>query len=132
MNLRSSRIPGILAAVATMCAAAALRLHAAHTSAPATPPPPPPLTPEQMFEGGTNTYSNWIDLGIGGVLTHGNRSEFRHQHQTSGGVFGGIEDFHYQDSLAKDTTVVVDGHSIFDNHDYKVSLAVTKEKTGYV
>ncbi len=92
----------------------------------------PTLTPEQMFEGGTNAYSNWIDLGFGGVFTSGSRAQFRQQHQTSGGVFGGIQDFHYQDNLAKDTTMAVDGHSIFDNHDYKLSLEVTKEKTGYL
>ena len=55
-----------------------------------------PLTPEQMFEGGTNPYNNWIDLSAGGFISGGNKAQFQQQHQTSGGAFGGIEDFHYQ------------------------------------
>jgi hypothetical protein len=85
-----------------------------------------------MFEGGTNAYANWITLGAGGVFVSGSKAQFRQQHQTAGGAFGGIEDFHYQDNLAKDTTMSVDGHAIFDNDDYKLSLEVAKEKTGYV
>jgi len=42
---------------------------AGHTNAP--PALPEPLTPEQMFEGGTNAYSNWIDLGVGGFWPGG-------------------------------------------------------------
>ena len=49
-----------------------------------------------------------------------------------GSAFGGIQDLHYQNSLAKDTTLSVDGHSIFDNHDYRLTLGVVKEKTGYL
>ena len=55
-----------------------------------------PLTPEQMFEGGTNSFNNWIDLSAGGFISSGNKAQFQQRHQTSGGAFGGIEDFHYQ------------------------------------
>ena len=92
---------------------------------------PAPLTPEQMFEGGTNAFNNWIDLSAGGFMTGGNKAQFRQRHQTSGGAFGGIEDFHYQAELAKGTTMTTDGRAIFDNDDYKLNLSVTKEKLGY-
>src|ERR1017187_3026141 len=99
--------------------------------APEAAAPAPPLTPEQMFEGGTNSFSNWIDLSVGGFISTGNKAQFQQWQQTWGGPFGGIEDFHYQNELAKGTTLTTDGHAIFDNDDYKLSLAVTKEKLGY-
>ena len=54
------------------------------------------LTPEQMFEGGTNTYNNWVDLSAGGFLTGGNKAQAQQRHQQGNSVFGGIEDLHYQ------------------------------------
>ena len=105
-------------------------------SKPAPPAPeataPAPLTPEQMFEGGTNSFSNWIDLSAGGFMTSGNQAQFQQRHETKGGAFGGVEDFHYQADLAKGTTMTADGHAIFDNDDYKLSLGVTREKLGSV
>lgn len=92
-----------------------------------------PITPEQMFEGGTNTYNNWVDLSAGGFITSGNKPSFQQQQQTSGNsVFGGIEDLHYQGDVAKGTTFSVDGHSIFDNHDYALSLGLVREKFGFL
>ena len=91
-----------------------------------------PMTPEQMFEGGTNTYNNWIEFGVGGFLTNGNKAQFQQRNQNSGGAFGGIEDFHFQETIAKGTTMTVDGRAIFDKHDYKLNLAVEKEKLGYL
>src|ERR1039457_591516 len=82
---------------------------------------PAPLTAEQMFEGGAKTYNNWIDLSAGGFLSSGNKSQFQQRHQTSGGAFGGLEDFHYQADVAKGTTLTTDGRAIFDNDDYKLS-----------
>ncbi|MCX6923130.1 MAG: hypothetical protein NT154_07970, partial [Verrucomicrobia bacterium] len=90
------------------------------------------LTPEQYFEGGTNTYNNWIEFGMGGFLTKGNKSQAQQQNQNSSGTFGGIQDLHLQQEVSKGTTVTVDGRSIFDEHDYKLSLGVEKEKLGYL
>jgi hypothetical protein len=119
-------------AVPTNAAAAQTNAPAASTNAPAAKAEaPPPLTPEQMFEGGAKTYNNWIDLSAGGFISSGNHSQFQQRQQNYGGVFGGIEDFHYQADVAKGTTMTADGHALFDNDDYKLSLGVTKEKLGY-
>src|ERR1700730_777502 len=59
------------------------------------------LTPPQVFEGGTNTYNNWVDISAGGFLTGGNKAQAQQQHQTSTGAFGGIEDLHFQGDVAK-------------------------------
>src|SRR5579864_2770592 len=92
----------------------------------------PELTPQQLFEGGTNSYNNWIDLSAGGFLTGGNKAQAQQQHQTSTGAFGGIEDLHFQGDVAKGTTFTLDGRSIFDNHDYDLSLGLSREKLGYL
>ena len=104
---------------------------AATTNAP-PPPPPPPMTPEQFFEGGTNTFSNWIDLSAGGFIINGNKAQAQQQHDHSGNAFGGIEDFHYGGEISKGTTFTADGHALFDERDYKLTLGVTKEKLGYL
>jgi hypothetical protein len=98
----------------------------------APPPAPKPLTPEQMFEGGATTYNNWVELGVGGFATHGNDASFQRQQQNTFGLFGGIEDLHYQGSPAKGTTFTIDGHSIFDSHDYLLNLELAREKLGYL
>ena len=93
---------------------------------------PPAWTPQQLFEGGTNTFNNWVDISAGGFLTGGNQAQAQQQHQRSHGAFGGIEDLHVQEEVAKGTTFTVDGRSIFDNHDYDLSLGLSKEKLGYL
>src|SRR5436190_16617765 len=61
----------------------------AATNAP--PVAPEPLTLEQMFEGGTNTFSNWIDIGLGGFWAGGNKAQAQARRNASRGGFGGIE-----------------------------------------
>ena len=102
---------------------------AATTNAP--PALPEPLTPEQMFEGGTNTYSNWIDLGVGSFWPGGNKAQAEAQRRASRGVFGGIEDFRYQKMIDK-STLTIDGRALFDQNDYKLSLDLRRDDVGYL
>ena len=111
---------------------ATLSVSAADTATNAPAATVPELTPQQMFEGGTNAYNNWIDLSAGGFITGGNKAQAQQQHQTSTGAFGGIEDLHFQADVAKGTTFTLDGRSIFDNHDYDLSLGLAREKLGYL
>ena len=59
------------------------------------------LTPEQLFEGGEKTYNNWVELSVGGFFPQGNRSRASERHRASEGLFGGIEDLHFQGDVAK-------------------------------
>ncbi len=93
---------------------------------------PAPMTPEQMFEGGTQAYNNWIEFSTGGVISSGNRARFQQQHQIGGAAFGGIEGLHYGTNLNKTTTLTLDARAIFDENDYKVKLSVEREKVGYL
>lgn len=90
------------------------------------------ITPEQWFEGGTNTCKNWIELSTGGLLTTGYANRAEQGQQLNGGVFGGIEDLHYESQVAKKTTFTLDGHSIFDDHDYSVGLGLNREDFGFL
>ena len=85
------------------------------------------LTPNQIFEGGTNTYSNWIELSTGALLTQGNAHQASQGQQLGSGVFGGIEDLHYESLVAKKTTLSVDGRSIFDEHDYNIGIGLVRD-----
>ena len=110
----------------------ALPQAAAGTNAP--PAAPEPLPPEQMFEGGTNTYSNWIDIGLGGFWIGGNKAQGESRRNASRGAFGGIEDFRYQKTIdpATFTTLTIDGRALFDQNDYKVALDLRRDDVGYV
>ena len=90
------------------------------------------ITPEQWYEGGTNTYKNWIELSTGALLTQGNANQATQGKQLNTGVFGGIEDLHYESQVAKKTTFTLDGRSIFDDHDYSVGLGLVREDLGFV
>ncbi|MDE3067649.1 MAG: hypothetical protein KGJ60_08870 [Verrucomicrobiota bacterium] len=93
---------------------------------------PPPMTPQQLFEGGTNTYTDWIELSTGGFLTRGNgpqAEEIQHWH---GGAFGGIEDLHLRGNAFTNVTLTLDGHSIFDQHDYDVKLRLERPEKWFL
>ena len=92
----------------------------------------PAMTPGQMFEGGTNTYNNWVELSVGGLMVHGNTAQAQQRYQLSNEPFGGISDLHLQQDIAKGTTFSLDGHSLFDQHDYKLILGLQRDDFGYV
>ncbi len=91
------------------------------------------VKPEKLYEGGTNTYNNWIELSTGGLITDGNKAQAEQRTRLNNtGMFGGIADLHYQTEIAKKTTFTLDGHSIFDNHNYQIGLGVEKEDFGFI
>ena len=91
-----------------------------------------PMTAEQMFEGGTNTYNNWVELSVGGLLTRGNAAQAQQRSRMNGGAFGGIEDLHIQQNVATNTTLSIDGRALFDLHDYRLRLDLQREEIGYL
>lgn len=90
------------------------------------------LSPEEIFEGGTETYTSWLELSGGGFFTDGSKRQFQQRHRTEQKAFGGIEDFHYQGDLGKGFALTLDGRSIVDNEDYKLSLDLAKENLGFL
>jgi len=133
-----SWLPALCAAACALAAADtnAPPVTAADTNAPPVAATdtnaPPAMTPEQAFEGGTNSYNNWIDFTAGQAFVSGNRAQFQQQHQIPAGAFGGISDFHFQTGIATNTTMTLDGRGILDNHDYKLNLGIEREKIGFL
>ena len=81
----------------------------------------------------TTEYNNWIELGIGGVITSGDRAQFEQEHRLPGDeVYGGIQDLHYEHGVGKDATLTVDGHALWDINDYDVKLQLVQPKLGYI
>src|ERR1051325_6336801 len=80
----------------------------------------------------TPAGKNWIELGLGGVNIAGDDAQFKQEHRMSGDVFGGIEDLHFEQAIGKKGQLTVDGHAIFDNHDYDVKVDFTYQGVGYI
>lgn len=77
-------------------------------------------------------FKNWIELGIGGVNIGGDDAQFKQEHRMSGDIFGGIEDLHFEQAVGKKGQLTIDGHAIFDNHDYDVKVDFTYQGVGYI
>jgi hypothetical protein len=86
-----------------------------------------PLTQQDFFEGGPNTYTDWIELSGGDFLTRGDQPQAEEIQHRSGGAFGGIEDLHIQGNAFTNVLLTLDGHSIYDQHDYDLSLRLEQQ-----
>ncbi|MGC8886956.1 MAG: porin [Verrucomicrobiia bacterium] len=69
-------------------------------------------------------YNNWVEFGFGGASVNGNEANFQRRMGVRQGVFGGISDFHFEQSVGKEGLFTIDGRGIFDNHDYKLKLGI--------
>ncbi len=112
-------------------------------------PPPdhgPPLTPAQVA-----TLRAWIDQGAGwGTNTmppaiafsiepdsrwtgvSGDNQKFRELEGVQEGWSGGAEHFSYNEQLAPDKTLTIEGHALVPQHDFKVTVALDKKDYGFV
>jgi hypothetical protein len=133
LSLSAIETKGLPPAAGTNAPPVAAGTNAAPATATTNAPPntPEPLTPQQIFEGGTNAYSNWIDLGVGGFWTGGNKAQAQTLRRASRGAFGGIEDFRYQAPIDK-STLTIDGRALFDQNDYKLSVDLRRDDLGYL
>jgi hypothetical protein len=78
-------------------------------------------------------YKNWIELGIGGVITHGDRAQFEQEHRLPGDeVYGGIQDLHFEQTFDKNGLFSIDGHALWDFNDYDITVQLSKPKLGYI
>jgi hypothetical protein len=78
-------------------------------------------------------YKNWIEFGVGGVITSGDKNQFEQQHWLPGGqAYGGIQDLHYEQTVGKNATLTVDGHAIWDINDYDIKVELAQPNLGYL
>ena len=78
-------------------------------------------------------YKNWIELGIGGTIVHGDDAQFEQEHRLpADAVYGGIQDLHFEQTFDKDGLFTIDGHALWDFNDYDVTVQLSKPKVGYI
>jgi hypothetical protein len=80
----------------------------------------------------TPEYNNWITLGVGSTFIDGDKAQFMQRYQMRKGVFGGVEDFHREQLVGKKGIFQIDGHGIFDNHDYSIRLELSDPDKGFL
>ncbi|MFO1500490.1 MAG: hypothetical protein U1G07_19260 [Verrucomicrobiota bacterium] len=69
---------------------------------------------------------------MGGAIVDGNKAAYQRRSGLPAGAFGGVEDFHYEQDVGKKGIFKVDGHSLFDNHDYSLKFDVEHPDIGYI
>jgi hypothetical protein len=102
----------------------------AQTNSPPTDAETKPTTEFKPLAPGE--YNNWLELSVGNFFVSGDHAQFQQRHQRPAGVFGGIEDFHWETPVQKQGILTIDGRGIFDNHDYALTLNVSHPEKGYV
>jgi hypothetical protein len=118
----------VVGAMLVSCGTVARADSTSSTNSPAVKP----LTPGQLYEGGKDSYDNWVDLSVGGLFVNQSTAQAQQQYQLSNDPFGGISDLHLQQNIDKKTTLTLDGHALFDQNDYKMNFRLQREDFGYI
>lgn len=92
----------------------------------------PPMSAQDFFEGGPNSYNNWVEFSGGAFVTHGDRAGAQAIQSWNRGGFGGIDDLHLQDNPFTNTTLTLDGHDIYDEHDYDIKARLERQGVWYL
>jgi hypothetical protein len=78
-------------------------------------------------------YKNWIELGVGGTIVHGDNAQFEQEHRLPADTaYGGIQDLHFEGTFDKNGVFSVDGHALWDFNDYDLTLELSKPNFGYI
>jgi len=91
-----------------------------------------PLTPAQQYEGGADSFNNWIELGGGNMSSTGNKAQAQQIMGLDSGSFGGITDAHLERQLNKKTLLTVDGRYVPEDHNYKLGVGVANDDLGFI
>src|SRR5262245_28577723 len=106
---------------------------AAQEAAPVKAEPEKKVPLEKKSEAdAADTYNNWIELSLGNLYVSGDRAAAQRSKQLPHGPFGGIEDFHYEQSVGKKGLLKIDGRAIFDNDDYLLKLDLSNPDIGFI
>jgi len=88
----------------------------------------PPVTLDE----GDGEFSIGVNLSFGGASVSGNDAAFQQRvGLPANSVFGGVLDFHYEHSLTNKWLLKLDGHGLFDYHDYGLKVDLTREDRGF-
>lgn len=74
----------------------------------------------------------WISVSATGAAVSGSQSTFRQRAQVPQGFSGGIDEFHTEGEVGKDTMLEIDGRGIWNNYDYLLKFNLAQPELGYV
>src|SRR5688572_1631077 len=122
--MRTSIISSQIGAIAAFGVFSVLPSHA-QTNAPANAESSEPPKSEA-------DYRNWVEFGFGGTFIDGDKAAFMQRTGIRRDTFGGIEDLHFEQDIAKRGLFTLDARAIYDNHDYSVRLGLSHPDIGFV
>jgi hypothetical protein len=77
-------------------------------------------------------YRNWFDLSVGSIFLDGRRGRFQRRYGVPEGVYGGVEELHYEQDIGDKTLFKFDGRGLFDHGDYGLRFDLTHSDIGYL
>jgi hypothetical protein len=86
------------------------------------------LTPEQMFEGGTNTYNNWVEVSAGGFVTSGKQGGVSATTAEVGQRIWRHRGFALSGQGTNGISLTVDGRAMFDEDDLPAEVGGVEGK----
>lgn len=89
-------------------------------------------TSETTTEETPAEYTNWVTLGIGGVSLDGDAGAFQGRHSINDGIFGGIEELHWEPKVGDKATLKIDGRALGGIEDYLASMELSITDVGYI
>ena len=66
--------------------------------------------------------NNWVTLGLGGISMDGDEAAFQERHWINDGIFGGLQDLHWEPKVSDKVTLKLDGHALGGIEDYLASV----------
>lgn len=88
-------------------------------------------TPEPEAEAEAE-FTNWVTLSLGGVSLNGDAAAFQERHWIDDGIFGGIEELHWEPKVGDKATLKIDGRALGGIEDYLASVELTVTDVGYI
>ncbi len=87
--------------------------------------------PQTNNDQSTEKFGDWVTTSGAAAVVGGDKAQFMQRHGVNKDFSGGIEDFSMQKDISKDTSLQMEGHGLFDVHDYNFKLGVDKRELGH-
>ena len=119
---------GLLLALATTVTYSAT---AGNASTPAEQPAS--ATPSVTLDEGDADFANWVNVTLGVPTVFGSNAAFQQRAGLPANALnGGVSEFHLEKSLNKEWLLKLDGHGLFDYHDFGLTLDLTQDERGFL
>lgn len=84
------------------------------------------------WRGGNMGNSSWVDVSVGGAMVDGNEASFQRRFQSRAGVFGGMNDFYWEQYVGDNGLINVGGRAVGGNEDYEFRIRYNDSEKGYL